>query len=859
MKKLLTVLVLCLFSGGLCAAEGKIVAKCDFEGPWYQSGKSDRIQEGWVNNYEWGVKEIVISPAPGVTGQSQLIDIRGLSSGAWQFFYTKIALKRGFYYRIRFKAKAEGLEGKVNVLIRKIGNPWTTYVPDKGFAFTEEWKEYEVGGIASTDVDRDLGVLFETGSLGRIWLDDLVVEEFPEPPETAVSPARKLEPGNLFPRSSFEGERDWMWTNGVQSNPFGEWEDPQIFRAGDGKFGKSCLAFRMARTPESSAAIRSYRMPVAAGHKYTFSVWMRASQAGVPVQLELINQANQTMGSQGFLLETEWKRYEVTSQLLPENVTDLYVGINVFPNSGTIYADGFQLEAGEKATPYRPKYPLELHAVMRADGLNLADWGENPSVRLLAAPADRSTLKTVRVNARLVAFPDREVWKKTLELPVGKEFPFELSPGRNGLFRLELEPEDSALAARQELLFALLPQPRPTGEESMFGTHITVRPFFIEYAKRIGMKWTRFHDASGITKWYFGEPEPGKYRWADEQVNALKEAGFHLLGLPDGPPEWAERPAGGKENVVDLKAFARYCEKLARHYKGRIDHWEIWNEPYMNYFYKGTPEQYAELLRTGVPAFKRGNPKAKVLGFCTEVTDFGFAEKIPPADRKLIDILSFHCYFQNLTGGGSTSFRQEVETYRKFLSGQKLDGVWNSEGANQELGKNCFYTFLADDDINSRAAAFGARVWVEQKKGGIDKLFIYTMHQSDTIMYFGGYKKLIGFDRSITPSAVSTAVCAWAIDGLDSQPFPEIKGVVQGYFTGRDRATYVSFDDSAVPGKKSIDLSKLPAAWQVVDVMGNDPRKDGIEQFEFGIHPLFIVCPAKDAGQLLTRCQSSIR
>ncbi|MBS1371104.1 MAG: hypothetical protein HPZ91_14225 [Lentisphaeria bacterium] len=859
MRKLIFIMLLCPLFGTVHASGGKVVAECRFEGPWYRAGKSDRIQKGWQNNYEWGVKEIAISPAPGVSGSAQLIDIRGMSSGAWQFFYRDIALKRGHYYRIRFKAKAEGLEGKVRVMIRKIGNPWTFYTPAKEFAFTEEWKEYEAGGTASTDVDRDLGILFETGSLGRIWLDDLIVEEFPEPPASMGAAVRTLEHGNLFPRSSFEGERDWMWTGGIYSDPLGEWEDPQIFRAEGGRFGRYCLALPTPETPKSTVFARSFRMPVAAGHRYTFSAWLRASQPDVNVQLQAWGQNNQGMGTQGFRIGTEWKRYTLTTQTLPEDITDLYVGINAFSNSGTIYADGFQLEAGERAAEYSPEYPFELHAVMRADGVNLAVWGEKLNVRLLAAPAVESSLETIRVNARLVAFPDREIWKKTVTLEAGKEFPLDLAPGRNGLFRLELEAENPELAARQELLTALLPPPRPTGEESMFGTHITVRPFFIEYAKRIGMKWNRFHDGSGIPKWYFAEPEPGKYRWADEPVNALKKAGFHLLGLPDNPPKWAQRPAGGTQNVIDLEAFARYSEALARHFRGRIDHWEIWNEPYMNYFFKGTPEQYAEVLRTGAPALKKGNPTARVLGFCTEVTDLGYAEKIPPADRKLIDILSFHCYFQNLTGGGSTSFRQEVDAYRNFLSGQTLEGVWNSEGANQELGKNCFYSFLADDDVNSRAAAFGARVWVEQRKAGIDKLFLYTMHQSDTIMYFGGYKKLIGFDRSVTPAAVATAVCAWAIDGLEPQPCRELKGVVQGCFTGKDRAAYVVFDDSAVPGRKMFDLSGLPAGWLTVDVMGNDPRNDGIERFELGIHPLFVVAPAQDAEQLAEYCRSRIR
>jgi beta-glucosidase/6-phospho-beta-glucosidase/beta-galactosidase len=39
--------------------------------------------------------------------------------------------------------------------------------------------------------------------------------------------------------------------------------------------------------------------------------------------------------------------------------------------------------------------------------------------------------------------------------------------------------------------------------------------------------------------------------------------------------------AAGRWNSApsDNKAFARYAAEVAGHFKGRVDYWEVWNEP----------------------------------------------------------------------------------------------------------------------------------------------------------------------------------------------------------------------------------------------------------------------------------------
>jgi len=853
----LTIAVIAMIGSAQAEVPGKTVFTCTFEGPYYRGGGNDEIQKGCRNNYEWGKKEMTVKidrPADG-HGASQLFDIRSISSGAMQYFVTGFAIRRGYYYTVSFRAKGE-MDGSASVQVRKIAKPWNTYISGLSFTPEKAWRTYSFTGKAPTDVDGDIAVTFGSGTPGQLWIDDIRIEEFQEAPDSVNINRNPLVKGNLLPRSSFEGKVDYLWTSGIYAGADGEWEDPQVYRAEGGYCGQYAMAIPAATT-EGTVFCRSFWVPVAAGSPYTFSIYLKGSRPKAVVDVQInARQGGGRLGGGRLTLSDHWQRYSFTSMPIPADVSDVYISFTAPARNGTVFADAAQLEAGSAATDFKPAFPYELYADTAGFRSNISTWGEPLKVNLRAAAAIKNgSRKTLPVRLSVMAFPAHQVMERTLELPLGSEFPLEIDTALNGLFRVRLTPLDPALAAPQEILLARLPPPRSTGRDSSFGTHITVRPFFIDYARRIGMKWTRFHDSTIITKWKGAEPKPGDYRFYDKQVDAVIAAGINILGLPDYPPEWAKK--NNAANVIDLDAYRNLCRRLAEHYKGRIDYWEVWNEPYIKYFYSGTPKQYGQVLAVGADAFRAGNSAAQVLGFCTEINDIGYAEQIPAADRQKIDILSFHCYFQNLTGGGKGGFRQEVDAYLDFLKPVKPREIWNTEGANRELGANSFYSFMPaiPENLNEQAAAFGARVWVEQRKGGIDKLFLYTLHQSDTITYYGGYKKLIGFDRSVTPAAAATATAAWCIDGLKCLPLKQRHGIVQGLFADGKRSCWVVFDDNSVTGRCMFNTDKLPAGTRVIDVMGNPPTKS---QLEIGIMPYFVLSENIAPEMLAEQCGKAI-
>ncbi len=857
LRTAIVVTVLVLVGGLAMSQEPKTtVAACDFEGPY--SGGEQQIHQYCLNNWQYGRKDMLLRADKdcGRTGTAQSIHLRGIASGAVQFFWTNLKLQKDHYYRVSVWLKSDGMEGPLTCFVRKIGYPWTTFVSGWKGTPTAEWRQYSFAGKCAADVDSDVGVCFETAYMGRFWIDDIRVEEdtvaLPLPP----APARE-ERGNLLPRSSAEVARDYLWCGGIYAGPQGEWEDPQPARAEGGKFGRYCLSIPAA-VSEGRSFCRSAPIPITPGQEYTYSVWLRADCAPATATLAAFYFGTQTgVGSKGFNLTTKWQRCSLNLTPGTASATNqILISVDATARGTTIYADGFQLERGAAATDYAPRYPLELSADTGQAGGNLWHWGQEVPLCIGAHAAEQTSLATVPVAVKIIGYPDVTVWQKTLNLKPGQPQTLPLDLPRQGLMRVELRTVDPRLAAPQELLMAVLPPPRPTGPESFFGTHITVRPFFIKYAHQIGIKWTRFHDACVITKWGAAEPERGKRKWFDAPVDALRAAGLNILALPDWAPKWA---ATTGDMPYDLAAFEQHAEAVAEHYRDRIKHWELWNEPYMEYFFKGDQKQYSTFAAAAQRGLRKGNPEAVLIGCCSPLESPDWAKGIDPAVRQGLDIWSFHFYTSGITGGGTMPFAAELGDLRKNLADTKITEYWNTEGTNWDVGDNCFYTFMpSTPEINERAVAFGSRVWMEHARAGISKFFQYHTHQTDTAIYFGSGKLLIGYDRSPTPAAVATAVTAWCMDGLQSVPALPLPGVVQGLFTGPDRRCWAIYDDGGVPGQRQLSLSELPADTLVLDAMGNDPRRDGKQTWTVGMSPLFVVSTRLPAEKLVAACQESV-
>ena len=137
-----------------------------------------------------------------------------------------------------------------------------------------------------------------------------------------------------------------------------------------------------------------------------------------------------------------------------------------------------------------------------------------------------------------------------------------------------------------------------------------------------------------------GQPDEVVDAWAkyDQIVDLTEAYGLRLMVRLSNPPDWsrADPDAGPFAPPDDLQDFVNYAVAVAERYRGRIGHYQIWNEPNIfpewgNNFVD--PPRYVELLCRTHQALKQVDPEIVVISGALAPTIsldgyFGFSDVI---------------------------------------------------------------------------------------------------------------------------------------------------------------------------------------------------------------------------------------
>jgi len=112
----------------------------------------------------------------------------------------------------------------------------------------------------------------------------------------------------------------------------------------------------------------------------------------------------------------------------------------------------------------------------------------------------------------------------------------------------------------------------------------------------------------------------GRFEWnePDRIVNAVRAQGLKLVARVDGHPGWSRAdglyPDDGPPDR--LSDWTDYLSALASRYKGRIQAYEIWNEPNLSREWgdrEPSADEYVALLKASYATIKRADPDALVV------------------------------------------------------------------------------------------------------------------------------------------------------------------------------------------------------------------------------------------------------
>ena len=128
--------------------------------------------------------------------------------------------------------------------------------------------------------------------------------------------------------------------------------------------------------------------------------------------------------------------------------------------------------------------------------------------------------------------------------------------------------------------------------------------------------------AAGVTSvrldisWFVVEATKGTYDWSstDPLVNMVIAHQMTILGQLYDTPTWLSGSTNYHTPPADPAKFAVFAAATATHYAGKINAWEIWNEPNLTQFWPNPdPVAYTKLLKAVYPAIKAVNPNALVV------------------------------------------------------------------------------------------------------------------------------------------------------------------------------------------------------------------------------------------------------
>ncbi len=143
-----------------------------------------------------------------------------------------------------------------------------------------------------------------------------------------------------------------------------------------------------------------------------------------------------------------------------------------------------------------------------------------------------------------------------------------------------------------------------------------------EHLVRLGVKWARVQ-----TGWARTETVRGKYdfAWLDAIIDDLRKTGVEpwfnvTYGNRLYTPDAADESAVGWAPIHRDEAregWRRFVRALAEHFRGRVRHWEIWNEPTEGWFWKPgkpSPAGYVDLVKLTAPEIRAAIPDSVLIG-----------------------------------------------------------------------------------------------------------------------------------------------------------------------------------------------------------------------------------------------------
>lgn len=244
--------------------------------------------------------------------------------------------------------------------------------------------------------------------------------------------------------------------------------------------------------------------------------------------------------------------------------------------------------------------------------------------------------------------------------------------------------------------------------------------------------------------WQSLEPNKGQWQFErlDHYVALAKQHDTNIL-LPFGRgPRWAlARPQEYGSEPRNLDDWRTYVRTVVTRYKGRIQAYEIWNEPNLKDFWTGTTDQMLTLTKEASQIIHSVDPHAIVVS-PSATADFGLpwlAEFLKKGGGQYVDVIGYHFYVNPQTKLPEDMVPL-IQSVRRTISENNLGNIplWNTESN---------WLTPARFDSDEIAAGFLARAFILAWAAGVQRFYWYAWDNQYVAIIT--YKEA---SRTITPA-----------------------------------------------------------------------------------------------------------
>lgn len=265
--------------------------------------------------------------------------------------------------------------------------------------------------------------------------------------------------------------------------------------------------------------------------------------------------------------------------------------------------------------------------------------------------------------------------------------------------------------------------------------------------------WRNFNSA-----WVKVEGEKGRWNFEELDKN-IELAGQHrtpvvlVLGTT---PTWASArpkeegynpphaPKGSAAEPLRLEDWLNYVRTVATRYKGRVQYYELWNEPNVRRAFSGTIDQLVMLNKEAYKALKAVDRNIMVvssaLAPCCDSLDY-LDSYLAKGGGQYADIIGYHFY---VAPRPPEAMVPEIKKVKWLMAKYGLDNMplWNTETGWRVINsdKNVGDEQWAGAHLPAEAgAAYVARSYILSWAAGVERLYWYAWgHRSMGMTEYDG-------------------------------------------------------------------------------------------------------------------------